>query len=142
MRYNKLSLFIHFVWTTWDRLPLISAEIEPVVFRALQSEAREIDCKVLALGGTEDHVHLLLEIPPTRCILEIVKQLKGVSSRLVNDALDVDIPFKWQASYSAFSVSRWDVKKIAQYIKRQKEHHQAGTTIAKLEETFAPNISE
>ena len=56
MRHNKLALYVHLVWTTWDRLPLISPEIERGLHHRLESEARRLGCKVLTLNGTEDHV--------------------------------------------------------------------------------------
>ena len=78
---------------------------------------------------------MLLELPPALNISELVKRLKGGSSHFINETLEQDdVPFKWQASYGAFTVSRWDVGRISEYIKKQKEHHGAGTTIELLEE--------
>lgn len=138
MRHNKLSLFVHLIWTTWDRLPLISSEVELTLFHVLQNEAQKQNCKVLALNGTEDHIHMLVELSPTASVSELVKQLKGVSSRCLNETLVMEIPFKWQASYGAFSVSRWDVKNIKQYIVQQKQHHASGKIIEQLETVFQP----
>lgn len=133
MRHNKLALYIHLVWTTWDRLPLIGSEIERRLHRHLESEAQRLGCKVLALNGMEDHVHLFLELPTTLSIAELVKNLKGLSSHFVNETLQPHDIFKWQAGYGAFTVSRWDVKNVVGYIKKQKEHHAAGKVIAALE---------
>lgn len=133
MRHNKLALYVHFVWTTWDRLPLISQNIERDLHRHLHAQAERHGCKVLALGGMPDHVHLLLEVPPTQSLSFLVQQLKGVSAHFVNETLQAREPLKWRGSYAAFTVSRWDVRKIAGYIKAQKEHHGAGTTIEELE---------
>ena len=60
--------------------------------------------------------------------------MKGVSSHFVNDELECQ--FKWQGSCGAFTVSRWDVDKIKQYVQRQKEHHATGERMPEFEETF------
>ena len=136
MRRNKLSLFLHVVWATWDRLPLITPDIERRLYRTIESEAQEQGCTVLALNGTENHVHLLVTIPSTITMADLLKQVKGVSSHFVNETLKPPTQFKWQGSYGAFTVSRWDVDKIKGYIKGQKEHHQTGELVPEFEETF------
>jgi len=136
MRRNKLALFVHLVWATWDRLPLITPDIERRLYRNIESEAQKQGCTVLALNGTEDHVHLLVMIPPTITIADLLKQVKGVSSHFVNEILQPPTQFKWQGSYGAFTVSRWDVHQIKEYVIRQKEHHQAAELIKEFEEAF------
>ena len=136
MRRNKLALYLHLVWATWDRQPLVALEIERRVYRNIESEARGMGCTVLALNGMPDHVHLAVSFPTTITIADLVKQVKGVSSHFVNETLKPDFEFKWQGSYGAFTVSRWDVDKVINYIKRQKEHHQLGELYPEWEEAF------
>jgi putative transposase len=136
MRRNKLALFLHLVWATWDRLPLITPDIERRLYRNIESEAQKQGCTVLALNGTEDHVHLLVIFPTTITIADVLKHVKGVSSRFINETLRPPAQFKWQGSYGAFTVSRWDVARIKEYIKRQKEHHRSGELVPEFEETF------
>ena len=106
MRHNKLSLFVHFVWSTWDRQPLITPEIERALYREIQNEAARKKCVVLAINGIEDHVHLVVETHPDISVSAIVKQIKGASSLFVNDRLQASVHFRWQGGYSASSVSR------------------------------------
>jgi putative transposase len=136
MRHNKLALYLHLVWATWDQLPLIVSEIERRLSRNIESEAQRLGCKTLAINCTEDHVHVLLAIPATISIADLVKQVKGVSSHFANGELDLECQFKWQGSYGAFTVSRWDVDKIKQYVKYQKEHHATGELMPEFEEVF------
>ena len=136
MRRNRLCLYVHLVWATWDRLATITPEIERQLHRNIDREASRNGCAILALNGTADHVHLLVTIPATITIADLVKQVKGVSSRFINEALHPAAQFKWQGSYGALTVSRWDVDPIAAYIKRQKEHHSANDLRTDLEETF------
>ena len=136
MRRNKLALFLHLVWATWDRMPLITPNIERRLYRNIESEAQKLGCTVLALNGTEDHIHLLVTIPATTTIANLLKQVKGVSSHFVNETLKPPTQFKWQGGYGAFTVSRWDVEKIKEYIRRQKEHHRTGDLVPEIEGTF------
>jgi len=136
MRRNKLAFYLHLVWATWDRLPLITPDIERRLHRNIESETQKQGCTVLALNGTEDHIHLLVSFPTTITIAELVKQVKGVSSHFVNETLQPASQFKWQGSYGAFTVSRWDVDKIIEYIKRQKKHHTTGELVQEFEEAF------
>jgi REP element-mobilizing transposase RayT len=117
-------------------LPLIVPEIERQLHRCIESQARDQGCIVLALNGTSDHIHLVVSLPTTLNIAELVKQVKGASSHLVNNELAPDTQFKWQGSYGAFTVSRWDLDKIIQYVKGQKEHHAASDLWLEWEETF------
>lgn len=136
MRRNKLALYLHIVWGTWDRLPLITPDIERRLHRNIESEAQKMKCTVLALNGTLDHVHLVASFPTTITIADLVKQVKGVSSHFVNETLQPETQFKWQGGYAALTVSRWDLSKIIGYVKRQKEHHAADDLWLELEETF------
>jgi len=133
VRHNQLDLYIHFVWATWDRLPLITPAIERRLYRAMQAEALTHGCTVRALNGVEDHVHLFVTLPTTVTVAQLVKQVKGVSSHFVNQTLCPATRFKWQGGYGAFSVSCWDVDMIMTYIKRQKEHHRLACVRPELE---------
>ena len=136
MRRNKLAIYLHLVWATWDRLPLIDPANERRLYREIESEAVKTRCIVLALNGMADHVHVVLIIPATVTIADLTKQLKGASSHFVNEVLPLEMPFKWQGSYGAFTVSRWDVDKIVAYVQNQKQHHADATLLPEWEETF------
>ena len=136
MRRNRLELYLHLVWTTWDRLLLITPDIERRLHRNIESQAREMGCTVLALNGTSDHVHLVVSFPTTITIANLVKRVKGVSSHFVNETLRPEAQFKWQGGYGAFTVSRWDLPKTIRYVKQQKEHHADDELWSELEESF------
>ena len=135
MRRNKLALYLQLVWATWDRLPLITPAIERPLHRCLEDEARAMGCDVLALNGMPDHVHLVVTLPATVTVADLLKQVKGVSSHMVNEALHPPDGFKWQAHYGAFSVSQWDLDRVVAYVRRQKEHHAENSLLPELEES-------
>lgn len=73
MRSNFTQLYLHYVWATWDRLPLITTEIQKLVYASIIQECDQLKCTVIAIGGIEDHVHLLTGFPSTVSIAEVVK---------------------------------------------------------------------
>lgn len=115
---------------------MITPDIERRLYREIESEAVKMRCIVLAVNGIEDHVHAALIIPTILTIADPVKQIKGASSHFVNEVLRPEMPFKWQGSYGAFTVSRWDVDKIVAYVKNQKQHHADTTLLPEWEETY------
>jgi REP element-mobilizing transposase RayT len=140
MRRNKLELYLHLVWATWDRLPLIDSDLERRLHRMMISMAQAQDCDVLAMNGMPDHVHLVVRLPATISIADLAKQIKGTSSRFVNETAKPEAFFKWQGSYGAFTMSRWDVERIVNYVDQQKEHHHAGELFPEWEECFEEDL--
>lgn len=136
MRRNKLEVYVHFVWGTWDRQPMISEKVERRLYRNIFSEAEKLGCKIIAINGVEDHIHILVKMPSTVTMAELMKQVKGVSSNFANEHLFKNRKFKWQGGYGAFSVSRWDVDKIVGYVKKQKTHHAEKTVWPEFEEVY------
>jgi putative transposase len=89
--------------------------------------ARENKMKVLAIGGMEDHVHLLLSLPAALSVAKAVQLIKGGASNWVHDTFPNHKNFQWQEGYGAFSVSISHVNDTIAYINAQKEHHQKKT---------------
>ena len=84
--------------------------------------ARKHGMKALAIGGTEDHVHILLSLPSSSSVADAMHQIKSTSSRWLHETCDLT-GFEWQEGYGAFSIG-WSQKEAAiAYIARQEEHH-------------------
>ena len=135
MRQNKLRVYVHFVWATWDRVPFISEKVERELYRYIQGVCQKLGCDVLALNGTADHVHLLVQFPTTLTIADLIEAVKGSSSRFVNEILKPEEHFKWQGHYGAFTVSPHEKSKVIDYIKSQKQHHASGAVWKHAEES-------
>jgi putative transposase len=112
MHQPYTQLFVHLVWATWDRLPLIRPEIRTVVYGAIQDQLRRLRCPVIAIGGIEDHVHVLTRFPTTVTIAQIVKHAKGASSNLMTREIARGEFFKWQRYYGAFTVAKRQVPHV------------------------------
>jgi putative transposase len=133
MSGNYTELYVHLVWATWDRLPLITVEFQEQLYACVVAKCEELNCQVIALGGVEDHVHLLVRLAASESVSKVVKEVKGASSHLMTHVLQPDIFFKWQGSYGAFTVSSEAVPGVRQYILSQKEHHEANDLVADWE---------
>ena len=83
MRSRFTQLYLHSVWATWDRMPLLVPAIEQTVYAAILAKCRQLDCEPLAIGGMADHVHLLVRFPTTLTVADLVKEVKGATSHLV-----------------------------------------------------------
>ena len=86
---------------------------------------RQLNAKALQIGGTKDHVHLLLEIPHTVSVSDLVRVLKTNSCRWIHQKWKTHGSFAWQEGYGAFSVSESRVSAVTAYIAGQEEHHKA-----------------
>ncbi len=133
MRDTFTQIYIHAVWATWDRQPIITPEIETAVYAAIRAECARLKADILDIGGVEDHVHILVCLPPTLCVSDLIKQLKGSSSHLVTHKVTGRESFKWQGAYAAFSVSEDAVPAVRAYIRNQKRHHHDADLIAVYE---------
>ena len=137
MHQPYTQLYLHLVWATWDRLPLIQPRFRSSIYGCMQEQVSKRGCDVVAIGGIEDHVHLLLRFPTTVSVAEIVKHAKGASSNLMNREVDPGGFFKWQGYYGAFTVAKSHVDRVRAYIANQEEHHRAGTLSPELERVSA-----
>ncbi len=125
-------LYYHFVWTTKKRLPLITPEVESVLFDYLIGKARNMKSIIHAVGGTEDHLHLAASVPPSVTLSNFVARLKGSSSHHLNEILED--AFAWQNGYGVVSFGEKQLKWVTRYVNTQRQHHAELTTVAKLEE--------
>ena len=133
MRGSLIEVYLHLVWATWDRHPCITPDIEPDVYSVILAKCTEHDCRVIAIGGIENHVHVLVRTSFRLDIAALVRDAKGSSSHLINKERKPDAFFRWQGGYGAFSVDPRSVPRVAHYVIHQKTHHADNTAQAYLE---------
>jgi REP element-mobilizing transposase RayT len=115
-------LLFHCVFATKDRRALIPAELQPRFWAYICGIAREHEMKALAVGGTEDHVHMLLSLPATMSTATAMRVIKSGSSRWMHETGGRPL-FAWQEGYGAFSLGWSQVEATTAYIAGQAEHH-------------------
>jgi len=136
MAYWRLCY--HFVWTTKERQPWITPQIEGPIYRWLYNEAKKMYCPFFYIGGVADHVHVLAAVRPSVAPADFMHQLKGSCSRFVSQ--EFRIPFAWQEGYGVFSVSDSLIDTVKAYVLRQKSHHAHQHLQLAWEETHEWNL--
>jgi len=120
--YNRI--WIHAIWATKERQPLIHRSVEAKIFGFMTEQFKEIGCPVTIINGMDDHVHCLFLLNAQKSIADVIKQVKGSSSHWINEQQIITDRFSWQTGYAAYSVSESIMETVFQYIKNQKRHHQ------------------
>ena len=120
MAHSYVSSIFHIVFSTKQRMQLIRPDNQSRLWNYLAGIARNHGMHVLAVGGTENHVHILVVLPPDMALSDAVRALKANSSRWMRET---DRLFAWQEGYGAFSVSPSQLDKVKQYIANQRAHH-------------------
>jgi REP element-mobilizing transposase RayT len=98
MHQTRVAVFVHVTWGTWDRLPLLTGEVERAVHRSLSDGCEELGAQVVAVGGVDDHIHLLVRLPGIISLAELMRRIKGASAHLVTHQIAPGEFFKWRAA--------------------------------------------
>jgi putative transposase len=114
---------VHLIFSTKHREPLILPAIKSELHAYLSGICRNLECHPIRVGGHVDHVHILCALSKKLAIMKLLELLKAHSSKWIKTKGDAYQRFYWQDGYAAFSVSQWDVDKVAAYIDNQEEHH-------------------
>jgi putative transposase len=123
MPHSFSKIWVHGIWTTKNRHPMIHHTIETKIYQLLKNEFENLKCAVQAINGIEDHVHCLFRMNSRIALSDIFQFVKGGTSHTINhEEITVD-KFSWQTGFGAFSVSESQLKKVSSYIANQKIHH-------------------
>jgi len=113
---------MHCVFSTKERHKSITREIQPRLWAYMGGIARDHGMTALAIGGAEDHVHLLLSLPSSVPIATAMREIKSVSTHWMHEVCGIE-GFAWQEGHGAFSIGQAQVSATLAYIARQNEHH-------------------
>ncbi len=122
MSHTHAWVLVHCVFSTKNRANLIPDPDE--LCRYITGVARAKKITLLAAGGIPNHIHLLIALSPAVPLAKEVQELKGNSSRWLNER---GVRFAWQEGYGAFGVSQSQKQVVVDYIARQAEHHKKWT---------------
>ena len=128
------QLFYHLVWSTKNREPLLTPEVEPIVHGLMRSKVIGLGGTLFALNGIEEHIHVVTAIPPAIAVAKFVGQVKGATATRFNKG-GFDAVLYWQEEYGAFSFDGKRLPDFVAYVERQKEHHAQNKIIPVLERT-------
>lgn len=125
MSHSYVSQLMHCVFSTKERRPFITSELQTRLFPYIGGIARKNKMNLIAAGGVEDHVHLLISLSKTLDIAHAMQLIKGGSSKWVHDEFPEHRSFEWQEGYGAFSIGIGEVERTVKYINDQAEHHKS-----------------
>ena len=125
MGQTLTRLLIHGVFSTKHREPLIDERWRKDLHSVMGGILRNRRCDLIAAGGIEDHMHLLVRIPAALAVADMIRDVKAHSSAWRHE--NGDARFAWQSGYGAFSVSPTLVDTVVEYISNQREHHRIVT---------------
>ncbi len=120
MSHTYVQNVVHVVFSTKDRHKAISKELRPRAWAYVAGICKNHEIFVHAVGGMDDHIHLLIQIPASLSVAKTVLAIKSNSSRWANEQ---GHKFAWQQGYGAFSVSFSRVPEVVRYIQNQESHH-------------------
>lgn len=125
MPSTHTNLHYHFVFATRDHVPLIRAEWRARLHAYIGGIVKNLEGVPLAVGGIEDHVHLLVGLKPSHRVDYVLRDIKADSSAFVRR--EIYDKFSWQKGYGAFCVSPSGIEAVRRYVLNQEEHHKKRT---------------
>jgi len=123
MPQSLSSILIHLIFSTKNREPFLTPEIETELYPYMASIFKAMKSPALIINGTPDHVHTLLSLSRVVTIADLVGEVKTDSSKWIKTKGREFKNFHWQNGYGAFSIGQSQVPAVKRYIARQKEHH-------------------
>ena len=130
--YSEINL--HIVWHVKDNAPVLKDHVESQLHRFLRGRAMETAGVYWHdSGGADDHVHVVVSVPPTLLVSDWIGNLKGASSHHINHKIANRKVLHWQTGYGVISFGAKDLPWVLDYVRRQREHHAAGKVHQRLE---------
>ncbi|QQS47690.1 MAG: IS200/IS605 family transposase [Acidobacteriota bacterium] len=123
MSHSFTNLIYHIIFSTKNRRPIITRKREDRIYDYIGGTIRGLGGVALAINGVEDHVHILAKLRADRAVSAVLRALKANSSGWMHEVFPEMQDFSWQRGYGAFTVSESNIRVVANYIARQKEHH-------------------
>lgn len=134
MANTYTQIFIHFVFAVQHRKCIIQPEWKQELYKYIGGIIRNQNHKLLVINGMPDHIHILLGLNPIQSISSLMQDIKGDSSKWINQKKFLSDKFAWQEGYGAFSVSKSQVTRVINYINNQQEHHKKKTFLEEYKE--------
>jgi REP element-mobilizing transposase RayT len=121
------QIHIQTVFTVQNRESLIQNVWKDELYKYITGIVQRNGHKLLVINGCPDHVHLLLGLRPSQSLSDLMQDIKGSSSKWINEKRVVAGRFSWQEGYGAFSYAKSELPFVVHYINNQEEHHRRNT---------------
>jgi len=137
MANTYTQLYIQFVFSPKYREACIKDEWKYLLYQYIIGTVENHEHKVLAINGMSDHIHLFIGLNPKESLSELIKIVKGFSSKWINEKGFLKRKFEWQEGFGAFSYSRSHIDAVVKYIQNQEIHHAQKTFLEEYKELLA-----
>ena len=127
MANTYTQIHLQFVFAVKHRNGLIDASFKEELYKYISGIIQYHNHKLLAINGMPDHIHIFIGMRPTQSISDLLQDIKGNSSKWINEKQFLKVKFEWQAGYGAFSYSKSMVSVVINYILNQESHHKKET---------------
>src|SRR6185312_5196978 len=128
-----IILYAHVIWGVRGREALLSKAVRRVLFVHMPKESAEKGIRIVAIDGSDDHVHCLLQLMPSQNLSQVVKSIRSSSMAWLNETRLLNAEFAWEEDYYAYSVSPSGVKQVIEFIGKQEEYHKTKGLDSELE---------
>ena len=136
MAQTLVDILVHAIFSTKERRHLIKTDIQPALYAYMAGTMKNLDSPCLAIGGTSNHVHLLITLSKKAALSDVIAEAKKSSSKWIKTKGPAYTHFAWQEGYGAFSIGRSQVEVLKRYIARQEEHHKTKSFEDEMIETL------
>jgi putative transposase len=127
MANTYTQIHIQAIFAVQNRECTIQKQWKDELYKYISGIVKGNNHKMLSINGMPDHVHVLFGMRPVQSLSDLMQDIKGNSSKWINDRKFVKDKFSWQEGYGAFSYSKSHLPQIIEYIERQEEHHKKKT---------------
>jgi putative transposase len=127
MANTYTQIHLQFVFAVKYRAAVIHKSWKDLLFQYITGIVQNHNHKMICINGVEDHIHILIGMRPTQSISDLLQDIKGGSSKWVNEKGFVKGRFEWQEGYGAFSYSKSHLQNVINYIENQETHHKKKT---------------
>lgn len=129
MTNTYTQIHIHIVFAVRKRECLIQKSLQEPLYKYVNTIINNNGHKTLCIGGTQDHIHILLGLRPNESLSHLVQEIKKDSSKWINSNGFLKGHFEWQEGYGAFSYAKSQIPAVVAYIENQEQHHKRQTFI-------------
>jgi REP element-mobilizing transposase RayT len=127
MPQSLSQVYVHLVFSTKDRDPCLTLDIQQRLFPYLAGALNKQECPAVKIGGHCDHVHLLYRLSKNKIPCKVIGEVKSRSSKWLKESHPALSHFAWQNGYGLFSIGASQVDEVTRYIANQAEHHRRTT---------------
>jgi len=134
MANTYTQIHLHTIFAVQNRKSLIQDSFKDRLYKYITGIVQQNNHKVIIINGMPDHLHLVIGMRPSQSLSNLMQDIKGGSSKWINEKKLVHGKFQWQESYGAFSYNKSLLPKLIDYVKNQEVHHKKKTFIEEYKE--------